>query len=305
MVMSNFPGGFKHGVSLNGIPYHMTHPGKTFYVDENAESPGRGTYTNPDSSIDTCMARCVAGRGDLIVVKPGHVENISAAADLVCDIAGVTILGLGTGDDQAKIVFDTADTADIDVSASNVTFDHMWFECNYANVDGAIDVAPAGTYFTIQNCRFTNTSTILDFEEVINLGAAANYFSFLNNDVHLIEGSDAESLVLTQGECLAMRVIGNTVIGEFSTSILDIDATAITGGPLFMNNVFVNLTVAGEFCVEIDATTVGIFIGERYICASQVIPIAVTTASLFSDCMGTELANVSSLIFPKTATAWP
>jgi hypothetical protein len=303
--MSHYPGGFNHGITIKGVPIELAHPGETFWVDENASSPGRGTFTNPDTSIDTAIGRCVAGRGDKIFVKPGHVENISAAADMVCDVANVAIIGTGSGDDQAKIVFDTADTADIDVTASNVSFVNMWFEANYANVDGAIDVAATGTYFNIEGCRVTATSTALDFEEFCNLAVAANYFSFLYNDVHLIEGTDGESLILTQGECLSMRMIGNVVVMEASTSIFDLDATAITGAPLFMNNTLVNLTAAADFCVEIHASTVGIFVGERYACASEVIPIATTTNSFFIDCHATELANASSLIFPKTATAWP
>ena len=303
--MSHYPGGFSNGLTIGGIPIQNTNPGKVFWVDENASSPGRGTFVNPDTSIDACMSRCVAGRGDIIMVKPGHVENISAAADLVCDIAGVAIVGTGRGDDQAKIVFDTADTADIDVTASNVSFINMWFECNYANVDGAIDVAATGTYFTIQGCRFTATTTTKDFEEVINLAVDANYFSFIGNDVHLIEATDAEGLVHTQGESLAMRVIDNIIVMEASESIFDLDATAITGGPVFRNNVMVNLTVAADYCVEIDGATVGIFVDERYMCGGEAIPIITTTLSFFSNCEGSELPNVSSLRFPKTATGWP
>jgi len=303
--MSN---GFKRMIELNGMPYHLSHPGETFWVDENAGNGvnnRRGTFANPDSTIESCMSRCTSGRGDVIMVKPGHIENISAAADLVCDVIGVTIIGLGSGDDQAKIVFDTADTADIDVSVSNVTFDHMWFECNFADVDGAIDVAATGTYFTIQNCRFTNTSTILNFEEVINLAAAANYFSFLNNDVHLIEGSTAESLVFTQGECLAMRVIGNNIVGEFSTSIFDVDATALTGGPIFRNNFMINLTAAADYCVEIDATTVAIFCNERYGTGGADEPLNDAAASFLIDCHGVDTANTSSILWPTTTVTWP
>jgi hypothetical protein len=303
--MSHYPGGFSTGVTIRGIPIEISHPGENFWVDENASSPGRGTFVNPDTSIDTAIGRCVAGRGDKIWVKPGHVENISAAAGMVCDVANVAIIGTGMGDDQAKIVFDTADTADIDVTAANVSFVNMWFESNFLAVDGAIDVSADGDYFTIQGCRVTATSTVLDFEEFVNLAVGANYFGFLYNDVHLIEGTTGESLVLTQGESLAMRVIGNNIIMEASTSIFDVDATAITGAPLFRDNYMCNLTAAADYCVEIDATTVGHFVDERYVCAGEAIPIAVTTASFFVNCLGSELANVSSLIFPKTATAWP
>ena len=118
--MSNYPGGFSHGVTIRGIPITMSHTGDVFWVDENANSPGRGTFANPDISIDSCMSRCVSARGDIIMVKPGHVENISAAGDLTCDVIGVAIIGTGWGDDQAKIVWDTADTADVEVTAKNV-----------------------------------------------------------------------------------------------------------------------------------------------------------------------------------------
>ena len=248
---------------------------------------------------------CVAGRGDIIMVKPGHVENISAAAGLVCDVAGVAIVGTGRGDDQAKIVFDTADTADIDVTAENVSFINMWFEANFANVDGAIDVAATGDYFTIDGCRVTATTTALDFEEFINLAVGANYFGFYNNDVHLIEGTDAESLVFTTGESLGMRVINNVIIMEASTSIFDVDATAITGGPVFKDNLMVNLTAAADYCVEIAAASVVIFCNERYGCAGAAEPVNVPTASFLINCQGVDGTDQSSLIFPATATAWP
>lgn len=305
MPMSNYPGGFKHGVSIEGIPYHMAHSGKTFWVDENASSTGHGTQNNPLKSIDDAMGKCLAGRGDLIIVKPGHIENISAAGDLACDVIGVTIVGTGTGDDQAKITFDTADTASVTVTVANVTFDNMWFECNFANVDGAIAVAAGGDYFTIKNSRFTNSTTTKDFENVIALADGANYFSFIDNDVHMIAGSDTEAFVATVGESLGMRVIGNNIIGEFSTSIFDIDATAITGAPLFRDNLMINLTVAANFCVEIDGATVALFCNENYGCAGDDLPVAASTASFFVNCNGVDALDAQSRTFPKTATAWP
>jgi hypothetical protein len=298
-------GGFADGIILRGMPLLTLYPGNVYWVDSNGGGGSRGTFVHPASSIVEAMGLCTSSNGDIIMCKPGHVEYISAAAGLVCDKADVAIVGTGTGSNQSKIIFDTADTADIDVTAANVSFINMWFVANFDNVDGAIDVSADGDYLTIQGCRVTATSTALDFEEFINLAVNADYFSFIDNDVHLIEGTDAESLVFTTGESLSMRVINNRIIMEASTSIFDIDATAITGGPMFMNNYMLNLTAAADYCVEIDAATVGFFVNERYACAGEAIPIAVTTASFFVNCLGSELANTSSLIFPKTATAWP
>ena len=298
-------GGFGDGIVLRGMPLLTLYPGNVYWVDENGGGGSKGTFSHPVASIDTAVGLCTAGNGDIIMVKPGHIENISAAGDLTCDVAHVAIVGLGAGDDQAKIVFDTADTADIDVTAANVSFVNMWFEANYANVDGAIDVAATGDYLTIQGCRFTATSTALDFEEGINLAVGANYFSFINNDVHLIEGTDGESLVATAGESLSMRVIGNNIVMEASTSIFDIDASAITGAPLFRDNYMCNLTAAADYCVEIDAATVAHFVNERYACAGAAEPVNDPAASFLVHCHGVDGVDQSSLIFPATATAWP
>lgn len=304
--MSHYPGGFKHGINIRGVPMSLTHPGEVFWVDENASSPGRGTFQNPDTSIDTSIGRCVSGRGDVIMVKPGHVENISAAAAMTCDVAGVSIVGLGTGNDQACIVFDTADTADIDVSAENVSFVNMWFLANYANVDGAIDVTADGDYLTIQNCRVSASSNALDFEEFLNLAAGAHNFAFLYNDVELLEGTNAESLVFAAGDSDSMRVIGNNIVMEASASIFDIDAAAIaTNGPIFRDNFMVNLTNAADFCVEIQATTVAYFIGERYGCAGGAEPVNDGSASFFIDCIGVDAVAVQGIAFPKATPAWP
>ena len=298
-------GGFADGIILRGMPLLTLYPGNIYWVDKNGGGGSKGTFNHPCLTIVEAMALTTASNGDIIVCKPGHIEYISASADLACSKATVAVIGTGCGAAQSKIIFDTADTASITVTASDVSFVNMWFEANFANVDGAIEVSDAGHYFTVQGCRVTNTSTALDFEEFINLAVGADYFSFIGNDVHLIEGSDGESLVCTVGESLGMRVMDNNIIMEASTSIFDIDATAITGGPIFRNNAMLNLTAAADYCVEIAAATVGLFIDERYACAGETIPIADTTASFFVNCFGSELANVSSLVFPKTATAWP
>jgi len=181
----------------------------------------------------------------------------------------------------------------------------MWFEANFAMVDGAIDVAAGGDYLTIQGCRVTSSSAATEFEEFVNLAVGANYFSFIGNDVHQIEATTPEALVLTAGESLGMRVIGNNIVMESSTSIFDLDATAITGGPIFKDNFMVNLTAAADYCVEIDGATVAMFVGERYACAGAAEPVTDGSAQFFVDCNGTDAVAVQGIAFPKATPAWP
>ena len=302
--MSNYPGGFTHGITIRGIPITVTHPGEIFWVDENASHKGRGTFKAPDASIETCMSRCVAERGDIIMVKPGHVENISAIAGLTCDVASVAIVGQGRGETQAKILFDTADTVTLVVSAASVSFVNIWFEAGFADVAAAIGVTADGDYFTVEGCRITNNTTILNFLTFIGLAADADYFSFIGNDVHWMEGSAGNSIVLTAGESLGMRVIGNNIIGEFAESAFDLNATAITSGPLFKNNFMANLTAAALYLVEIDAGTVATFSGERYANAGATVPVANPAESYLIDCLGCDAPAISSLKFPAAPTIW-
>ena len=302
--MANYPGGFSHGITIRGIPLTVSHPGEVFWVDENASCTGRGTFKNPDVTIESCMSRCVADRGDIIMVKPGHIENIAAAGTLTCDIADVAIVGLGSGSNKAQIVWDTADTADVDVTAANVSIVNMMLMGNFLNVTAAFGVAAGGDYFTIEGCTVRNTSVILNLANLVTLAVGANEFAFIGNDVYLDSTTAPTSLVATVGESTGMRVMNNNIIMEASESIFDLDATAITGAPLFKDNVMVNLTGAADFCVEIDATTVATFVGERYACASGVVPVADPSASFFSDCEGSDTAALSSLKFPAASTAW-
>jgi hypothetical protein len=88
------------------VPLQQAQPGKVFWVSnattlqvgEKGGSDGnKGTFNAPFGTIDYAIGQCTAGRGDVIFVKPGHAETISAAGSIACDVAGVAIVGLGSG----------------------------------------------------------------------------------------------------------------------------------------------------------------------------------------------------------------
>mgnify|MGYP003659966467 CR=1 FL=1 len=127
MGMSNFPNGFANGVTIRGLPLTMVNPGKVFWVNgssvnpEGAKSPSNGnsgTYLAPFLTIDYAIGKCKASRGDIIMVMPGHAETVSAAAGIAVDVAGVAIIGLGSGSLRPTINF-TATAATMKVSAAN------------------------------------------------------------------------------------------------------------------------------------------------------------------------------------------
>jgi hypothetical protein len=76
--------------------------GNIFFVDSGSATGANsvGAGQNPDApflTIDYAVGQCTANNGDIIYVMPGHAEVVAAAAGLDLDVAGITIVGLGSG----------------------------------------------------------------------------------------------------------------------------------------------------------------------------------------------------------------
>ena len=98
-------------------------------------------------------------------------ENLTGATSCVCDIAGVSIIGLGKGADRPTLTYATSANATISVTAANVTIKNLLFVGNVANVVAGITVA--GTDCTIDSCEWQE-GTNLNFKIGVAVGAAAN-----------------------------------------------------------------------------------------------------------------------------------
>jgi len=182
-MASNYPNGFKSTVVIRGLPLQMTHPGEVFWVNNSGVLPkggvagsdgNDGTYLRPFSTLDYAVGKCTASRGDIIMLMPGHSESVTAAAGMVFDVAGIAVVGLGSGSLQPQISFTTAATADIDISAANVTFHNVRFTAGYADVSVAIDVAATADNLTFSKCRFDESTTDLNYVVVMDIATGGD-----------------------------------------------------------------------------------------------------------------------------------
>lgn len=186
MARANYPNGFPNGVNIRGVPITQAAPGRVFWVG-NANTgllPGQrgasdtnrgGTIDQPFATLAYAISQCVAGRGDIIFVKPGHAENIGAAAAIAASVAGVLICGLGIGSMRPTFSW-TAAAATITVTAANVSFVNCRFVNNFADVVTMFSVSGAGDSLSFSGCDFTDTSTILNAIDFITLATGADDF---------------------------------------------------------------------------------------------------------------------------------
>jgi hypothetical protein len=215
--MSNYPNGFPTGVMIRGVPLAQTHPGKVFWLyngtnllpgQRGGSDGNKGTFDSPFSTLAGALAQCVAGRGDVIFVKPGHAETVSSSTALTMSVAGVAVVGLGTGTSRPKWTIDTANTATINVSAADVSFQNVQIVGNFLSIAAAFTLSTAKN-FTLQDVEIRDTSSVLNFLNAIKSTGAAN----------TVDG-------LTVINCY-WKGLGTTSVNSFILTANDIDSAVI------------------------------------------------------------------------------
>lgn len=243
--INNFPGGFAAGITIRGMPVAVTHPGKVFWVSNASTLSDRqiggsdsnnGTFDKPFGTIAGALTQCVANRGDIVFVKPGHAETITAAGGIVLSKAGVAIIGLGVGSTRPTITYTTANTASMTVTASNVTISNFIFSAGFLNIAGAIQIANAqvATDLTIDSCDFRDQSTVLNFVAALKVGTTANIADglvFSNNKVQGLASSPAANTtaIVLASDTKRVQITDNVINHEVA---LNDTATLLAGGAL-------------------------------------------------------------------------
>jgi len=121
MFGSRIPGGM---FAMNDL---LNCQGEVFFVDSNTGTDGEGYGREPISPVDTidyAIGLCEANKGDVILVFPQHAESVATA--ITCDVAGVTIIGLGYGNSLPPITATGAVDA-MTVTAADVTIKNLIF----------------------------------------------------------------------------------------------------------------------------------------------------------------------------------
>ena len=255
MPFSNFPNGFANGVAIRGMPILNSYGGNIFWVDSGSGSnTNDGTHVRPYATLDYAVGKCTANNGDLILVKAGHTETVTAAGGLDLDVAGITIIGLGNGSDRPTVNFTTAVGADMDVDADNITISNFLFTGGIDALTGPIDINAAD--FTMLDCETKDvTGQATDF---IVADANANRL-MIDGWTHrgAAAAGGASALQLVGGDGSTVRNF--FIDGNFDTAAIENVTTAATnltinGGA---NGSYIRNRNSADVCFTAVATTTG------------------------------------------------
>lgn len=196
----------------------------------------------------TMLANSRAGRGDVIMVMPGHSESITADRSLT--VKGLKVIGLGEGDERPRITYD--DTASqISLDTGGIHLENLRLIASVSVITRAIDVVGAGC--VVRNCSLEFDATGDDFA----IGMT------VTGDRALIEGNDLlgeDTIGPTVGIQLNgsdfSRVKRNYITGQFSNA--GISDTAASKGILIARNSIDNRDTAGALAIGMAAASTGL-----------------------------------------------
>lgn len=302
---SNYPNGFAQGVVIKGIPLTVSNPGKVFWVNgSTALAPGGvggsdsndGSYRRPFATIDYAVGKCTANRGDIIMVMPGHSEDINAAAALNVDVAGVAIVGLGTGTDRPDLNF-SATAGTVALAAANTTLYNLTLTADVTAVVVGVNVDAAGC--TIDNCEFRYNATGDDFITMIDCDAVAD-FTCTNNIFHAEETAGCSEAIRIDTATRA-NISGNHFTGDFTDGAIIGEGAASTGILIADNYIYNSDTTGGEV-IDLNVACTGLIVNNR---CGTLFPTAPETAFDPGSCLCLEnyVANAideSGIIVPTT-----
>lgn len=298
MSYSNYPNGFSNGVTIRGMPVTQSYPGQVYWVNGSTtiadggiggSNGNPGTYQKPFATIDYAIGRCKAGRGDIIMVMPNHTETVSSATSVVCDVAGVAIIGLGSGTSRPTLTFTTATSAAVQVTAANVTWKNVVFAADFADIAEVFNVTTA-KYLTIEQCEINSTAANDNFLSIVDIGTTDNAADGLALiDCVWIE-PDAATLtaVSVDGDINGLTVEGCYFNMGVNTNDLPIVAIVATGKDTtnvsIKNNNFIRLNDANPLLMTNDTTTAntGVIAGNTVRHLDTVAELLVTTGTNIS-----------------------
>ena len=309
--MSNF------SPSNGGLPLSVTNPGKQFWVNNSsvitkkgvagaAKAPG--TYNRPVLTINQALDLCTADRGDVIFVMPGYTETIATAGGgFNLDVAGVAVVGLGSGALKPTFTQNGVVGADINLSADDCSIYNLRFVCGLADHTKALDVT--GADITIDSCEFMGSIATTSYITPIVSSNAAFGLTIKNCVFNKDSSIVGTAMSDAAGQAISFdgdntTIIDNHILGLFAvTGILNV-TTAAEACIIARNKIF-NESVAAAGGISLKAGCTGwCYDNNIFVLETSAVAGLLINASLF--CFENYAGNVvteSSVIVPDVVSA--
>jgi hypothetical protein len=285
-TITNYPVGPFRPATVRGEAIPQVHSGQVFWVYNGTSTirgiasgsdSAKGSFERPFATLAYALTQATSGRGDVIYIKPGHLESLGGVGVLTLSKDNTSVIGLGNYSTRPKFNMGTAATTTFLISGANCFVSNLWMNANFAAVTTCFAVTGVGAH--IDNIRFTSGSSILDFLTCVTASGAANTADGLmvtNCNWTTITATDFSLVNFVNGASDVMvwnnhMVTASTQATQFTCGNL----MNIQTGKVLLNadigwNRVQNLMTSGEVLISCDGTTNTGFVHNNYVQCADV-----------------------------------
>lgn len=248
---------FKNGIQIGG--FRVTH-GKELHVNNSGVLPDKGvgtpvgasgvndgTFLRPFATLEQALDKCRADRGDVIYLHPGHVETISASGALAIDVAGVKVVGLGSGSKRATVNI-THTGGFLSLAANNV-------EVHNVLVTGGVDAITKCVLVDAADCLLAECE-LRDVTGQMTDGvlttANADRLRILKHKHSGATAAGTNAAIAIVGGS-GIEITADRIDGNFAVGAIDVRTTATTD--LFVHDVLYARTRNAADIIIVDTIT--------------------------------------------------
>lgn len=282
--------------------------GKVFFVDSatgtDSTSNSGDDPNSPFATLDYAIGKCTASKGDVIVVFPGHSETKSTTGDIATlDIAGVTVIGLGTGTEAPTFNLTHA-SATMTVSGANCRISNIRILSGVADCAVGLTASATADGLTVEDCHFASGSLTNELQCAISLAAACTRVTIrrckFETAISAETGSET-SAILAVGAADFLRVEDCVAIGNYGDAGIDADAAASIG-VVIKGNLIHNIDSTNGLAISLHSSTSGIVSDNRLLgLKTNTVPLACAGCSAHENYTSAAV-NESGIVRPAVET---
>ena len=216
-------------------------PGSRVAAYVGPQSESTDAYVSSSLLVSTLasgLARCRAGKGDVVYVLPGHTETVSVTTMLDNLVSGTQIIGcapFGSGLMPTFTFAGTTTTSVWTIDDANVTINGLRFECTGADsMDTPIVWTGAGGRFQ-NNFVTLGSDTTHDCDVFLTAGTGATDLQIVRNKFKSQSTAVTTNVILVSGTA----VEGVTIAGNYMRATL----SSATGGMIAVTSAATNLDI--------------------------------------------------------------
>jgi hypothetical protein len=178
MLVVNAAGTAGSSPGTFAVPDVADVPGSVYFVSSTAtgaaDSAANGTTKElPFATLSYAFSSDRVTSGDTVYVMPSHAETVNAAGDITMDIAGVTVIGLGSGSSRPTFTYATDTASTWLISAANVTVKNVLITAT-GTIDVVNAIAVTGADCLLEDVEVREPASTTQFVDplIISTGAA-------------------------------------------------------------------------------------------------------------------------------------